>query len=281
MTQLADRAHPRAAAGAPARTPAQLALGAALVLAVAGSALLVFSSSAPLLRLAVVVLAWVAMLCGIALTRYRREAALSDARADEQQKIYELELARELNARQEQQLVLQRTLRAEISEQVRAEATDELAELRAEIRALRETLSALFDGQMLVERVSLHAESTRVLSRGDTTLLTTGPATLEAHGVGIDDNVVDVEPTEYSEPTEPGWSAEPAADLDTADLDPADLDTADLDTSAEPATDEPTTAEPSTDEPDGAHSAGRSVTELIAAYGGSVPGGRRRRRTGD
>lgn len=131
------------------RSPAQLVLGVLGVLAVGGSLVMVFSSSPQLLRLAVVALLWVAVISSIAVTKYRREAATSAARAEDLQEVYELELEREVRARREHELVVEQTLREEAGARLEARWTDELAALREEVGALRESLSALSDGDRL------------------------------------------------------------------------------------------------------------------------------------
>lgn len=142
-----------------------------MVLAVGGSLVMVFSSSAQLLRLSVVALLWVAVTCSIAVTKYRKDAAASAARNDELKRVYALELEREVSARREHELVVERQFRAQLSAQLDAQPrerpTDDLAGLRDEVKALRESLSALFSGDMVVERMALRAESTRIRSVTD------------------------------------------------------------------------------------------------------------------
>ncbi|MDQ2722552.1 MAG: hypothetical protein M3Y19_04485 [Actinomycetota bacterium] len=242
MTQPDRSGSPRGGA----RNPAQLAFGVLVLLAVASSVVMVFSDSAQLLRLAVVALLWVAVVCSIAVTKYRKDAATSASRAQELQKVYQLELAREVDARREHELVVERDLQEQVHAQLRAESTDDLAGLRAEVKALRESLSELFNGDFLVERVALRAESTRVRALADGS-----PTTRNGHGqlgAAEDSQVVDAEVTM---------------------TDTASPDTAHLGEDEQPAAEDP-----------GAHSAGRSVSELLAAYGGPLSG-RRRRRSAD
>lgn len=220
-----------------ARNPAQLVFGVLVLLAVAGSVVMVFSDSAQLLRLAVVALLWVAVVSSIAVTKYRKEAATSASKVRELQRVYELELAREVAARREHELVVEKDLREQVHNQARAESTSDIAGLRAEVQALRESLSELFNGDFLVERVALRAESTRVRALGDS-------ATQLHNGHGA---------------------------LPTADGQVMDAETEEFVSLA--ATDEET---PTEDDP-GAHSAGRSVSELLAAYGGTLTSRRRRR----
>jgi len=249
MTQPGRSGSPRGGA----RNPAQLVFGVLVLLAVASSVVMVFSDSAQLLRLAVVALLWVAVVCSIAVTKYRKDAATSASRAHELQKVYQLELAREVDARREHELVVERDLQEQVHTQLRAESTDDLAGLREEVKALRESLSDLFNGDFLVERVALRAESTRVRALADGS-----PATRNGHGqLGMAKNaqVVDAETDE-------------AAETDITAPDAASPDTAHVGEDERPAPEDP-----------GAHSAGRSVSELLAAYGGPLSGRRRRRST--
>ena len=228
------------------RTPAQVALGVLVVLAVGGSVVMVFSDSPQLLRLAVVALLWVAVVCSIAVTKYRREAVTSEIRARELQKVYELELEREINARREHELLVERDLREQVHAQSRAESSDDLAGLREEVKALRESLSELFNGDFLVERVALRAESTRVRALADGSVLTHKDSD-EAIAAELD-GIVDAE------------TDEPSSRV--------------ADEPRKRKTEEQAPPDP------GAHSAGRSVSELLAAYGGPLSG-RRRRRSAD
>jgi len=234
------------------RNANQLAFGALVLLAVGGSVVMVFTDSAQLLRLAVVALLWVAVVCSIAVTKYRKEAAASASRAQELQKVYELELEREVNARREHELLVERDVREQVHTQVRAESTDDLAGLRAEVKALRESLSELFNGDFLVERIALRAESTRVRSLADGHSAQVNGPELEASD---EDHFVDVETEEAEEHN----AADSRRGRDGSGTD-----------------DEP--ASPGQDP--GAHSAGRAVSELLAAYGGPLSG-RRRRRSAD
>jgi len=250
MTQPGRSGSPRGGA----RNPAQLVFGVLVLLAVASSVVMVFSDSAQLLRLAVVALLWVAVVCSIAVTKYRKDAATSASRAHELQKVYQLELAREVDARREHELVVERDLQEQVHAQLRAESTDDLAGLREEVKALRESLSELFNGDFLVERVALRAESTRVRAFADGS-----PVTRNGHGqLGMAENaqVVDAETDEAAVP-----------DTEVGDVELRDA--------AHPVGDK----QPAPEEDPGAHSAGRSVSELLAAYGGPLSGRRRRRST--
>lgn len=128
-----------------------------VVLAVVASLLLIFSESVQLLRVGLVVALWAATLGAIAMTKYRRESALDKAKVRDLQKVYELQLEREITARREYELGVEVRVRGELG----AEAAT-IAALREELAALRKNLEVLFDGTLPEDRVALRAESTRV-----------------------------------------------------------------------------------------------------------------------
>ncbi|PTR29087.1 hypothetical protein C8K36_103459 [Rhodococcus sp. OK519] len=128
-----------------------------VVLAVVASLLLIFSESVQLLRVGLVVALWAATLGAIAMTKFRRESALDKAKVRDLQKVYELQLEREISARREYELGVEVRVRGELG----AEA-ETIAALREELAALRKNLEVLFDGLLPEDRVALRAESTRV-----------------------------------------------------------------------------------------------------------------------
>ncbi len=128
-----------------------------VVLAVAASLLLIFSESVQLLRVGLVIALWAATLGAIAMTKYRRESALDKAKVRDLQKVYELQLEREITARREYELGVEARVRGELG----AEA-ETIKALRDELAALRRNLEVLFDGRLPEDRVALRAESTRV-----------------------------------------------------------------------------------------------------------------------
>lgn len=139
------------------RSAEQMIVGALIILGVVASVFLVFSESVQLLRVGLVAALWAAIVGAIAMTKFRREAAMDKAKARDLQKVYELQLEREITARREYELGVE----AKVRREVRADA-EELAGLRAELVALRANLQFLFDGQLPVDRIALHADSTRV-----------------------------------------------------------------------------------------------------------------------
>lgn len=135
-----------------------------LVLAVGATGVLVFSSDARLLRLAVVGALWAALIGAFAAARYRRTVTQRDEAAEDLRTVYELELEREVAARREYELEVESETRRRLEDEVRSEVRDDLTALRGELRSMRENLEALLGGEVLVERVALRAESTRMRS---------------------------------------------------------------------------------------------------------------------
>ncbi len=134
-----------------------------MALALVAAALLVLSDNARWLRLAVVSALWAALVGAFLAARYRRQVADREDEVADLQSVYELELEREVAARREYELEIE----AESRKRVQEESRDDLDALRDELRALRENLQALLGGEVLVERVALRAESTRMRSLSD------------------------------------------------------------------------------------------------------------------
>ncbi|PRY46253.1 DUF6779 domain-containing protein [Umezawaea tangerina] len=134
-----------------------------MALALVAAALLVLSDNARYLRLAVVSALWAALVGAFLAARYRRQVADREDEVADLQSVYELELEREVAARREYELEIE----AESRKRIQEESRDDLDALRDELRALRENLQALLGGEVLVERVALRAESTRMRSLSD------------------------------------------------------------------------------------------------------------------
>jgi hypothetical protein len=132
----------------------------AVVLVAAATGVLVLSDDARLLRLGLVAALWAALIAAFAVARLRNRVADDEDRADELQRIYELELEREVAARREFELEAENEARRRVTE----ESENEVQALRAELRNLRESLERVLGGDVLFERVALRAESTRVRS---------------------------------------------------------------------------------------------------------------------
>jgi hypothetical protein len=134
-----------------------------MALALVAAAVLVLSDNARWLRLAVVSALWAALVGAFLAARYRRQVADREDEVADLQSVYELELEREVAARREFELEIE----AEARQRVQDESRDDLAKLREELSALRQNLEALLGGEVLVERVALRAESTRMRSLSD------------------------------------------------------------------------------------------------------------------
>lgn len=129
-----------------------------LALAVAATVVLVLADDIRYLRLGIVAALWAALVGALLAVRYRKQAANTEETVAQAQEVYELELEREIAARREYELELE----SETRQRVEANSRAELDALRAEISALRENLQALFGGEVLLERLSLTAQATRM-----------------------------------------------------------------------------------------------------------------------
>lgn len=138
-------------------------IASVLVLAIAATAVLVLTDSTKWLRLGVLAALWAALLGGFLAARYRRQMRERASAAADLQSVYELELEREVAARREYELELEAEAQRKIEESSRAD----LAELRAELRTLCENLERLTGGEVLVERIALRAQSTRMRALPD------------------------------------------------------------------------------------------------------------------
>ncbi|MBB4907222.1 DUF6779 domain-containing protein [Actinophytocola algeriensis] len=138
-------------------------LAGAVLFALAATGLLVLTDEEKWLRLGIVAALWAALGGAFVAARYRKQVADQREAAAERQKIYELELEREVAARREYEL----EVAAEAKRQAEEEARDDIAVLRDELQKMRQTLESLLGGEFLVERYALRAESTRMRSLGD------------------------------------------------------------------------------------------------------------------
>ncbi|MFF5990879.1 DUF6779 domain-containing protein [Prauserella flavalba] len=138
-------------------------LAAGFALAIGATLVLVLTEDLRWLRLGLLAALWAALIGAFVAVRYRKQAAATGQAAAQAQEIYELELEREIAARREFELEIE----AETRERVEEESREELEALRNEVTALRESLQALFGGEVLWERVALTAQSTRMRSIGE------------------------------------------------------------------------------------------------------------------
>jgi hypothetical protein len=142
----------------------RVALGLGFVLAVAATVVMVISDDSRVLRLSVLAAVWAALLAAFALTRARRDVRAAENRQEESKRTYEIELLREVSARREYEFKVAETARAEAD----AAHREELAALREQLDRLTQALAGLLDGDLLVQRLTLSAESTRIRQIGDT-----------------------------------------------------------------------------------------------------------------
>jgi hypothetical protein len=141
------------------RRPGWLLLTVLLVLAIMASSALVFTDRAELLKLAVILALWAAVVAAFVSVIYRRQSDIDQARARDLKLVYDLQLDREISARREYELTVESELRRELASELRAQSADEVAALRAELAALRANLEILFDAD-LSHRPAIETERT-------------------------------------------------------------------------------------------------------------------------
>ncbi|UXA06825.1 hypothetical protein KXD96_01215 [Mycobacterium sp. SMC-2] len=141
------------------RRPGWVLLTALLVLAMGASSALVFTNRVELLKLAVILALWAAVAGAFVSVLYRRQSDADQSRVRDLKLVYDLQLDREISARREYELTVESQLRRELASELRAQAADDLAELRAELSALRTSLEILFDTD-LAHRPALETPET-------------------------------------------------------------------------------------------------------------------------
>ncbi|MGB8962013.1 MAG: DUF6779 domain-containing protein [Pseudonocardiaceae bacterium] len=153
-----------------------LALGTVVMAVAAATMVAVGTQDARLLRLGVLAALWAALLGAFSTARARREISSRAEHVDQLRAVYQLQLQREVLARREHALTVERELReqAELSQQ------REIGQLRAELSAIGANLAQLLGGNSLVERVTLRAESTRLLPLPVNRAVTTSAAEITA-----------------------------------------------------------------------------------------------------
>ncbi|MGA8546924.1 MAG: DUF6779 domain-containing protein, partial [Mycobacterium sp.] len=148
------------------RRPGWVLLTALLVLAIGASSALVFTNRVELLKLAVILALWAAVVAAFVSVIYRRQSDVDQARARDLKLVYDLQLDREISARREYELTVESQLRRELASELRAHSADEVSALRAELAALRTNLEILFDAE-LSERPALETERRTVRGYSD------------------------------------------------------------------------------------------------------------------
>ncbi len=159
----------------------RLLFAAVLVFAVLATLALVFADSTKWLKLAVIAALWAAFFGAMLGVKYRHQAADRESAVADLQSVYELELEREVAARREYELEVEAETRRRIAEDSQDESREDLAALRAELHALRENLDRLTGGEVLVERIALRAQSTRMRTIG-------GP-NMNVRAIAADENI--------------------------------------------------------------------------------------------
>ncbi|SIR66206.1 DUF6779 domain-containing protein [Williamsia sterculiae] len=178
------------------RGPGQWLLGLLLVLAIAASVIMAFTSEMNLLgSLAVIAALWAAVIGAILVTKFRRQADSAESKARDLKLVYELQLEREINARRQYELDVENQIRRE----VRAEASEDIGELKAQVESLRASLQMLI-GDLPEQRTALAGERNPAYGSIESGYAASG-------GFG------------YGDPTR--------VDLDLSDLDLSDLDAGD------------------------------------------------------
>lgn len=171
----------RDAEGPESTQTGRVLLVAALLLAVGATAMLILADNVKWLRLGIVAALWAALVGAFVAAKFRRQIADRDDEMADRQAVYELELEREVAARREFELEVE----TEARRKTERDSNDDMAALRQEVTALRQSLEVLLGGEVLVERVALHAESTRMRSLGDSSqpLTDSRPLTVRQSGV--------------------------------------------------------------------------------------------------
>ncbi|HET6503038.1 MAG TPA: DUF6779 domain-containing protein [Amycolatopsis sp.] len=143
-----------------------------VALAVGATVALVLADDIRYLRLGIVAALWAALVGAFVAVRYRKQATSTEETVAQAQEVYELELEREIAARREYELEIE----AEVRQRAEDDSRAQLEALRAEIGALRDNLQSLFGGEVLLERLSLTAQATRMRALREEQKLVESPA---------------------------------------------------------------------------------------------------------
>jgi hypothetical protein len=132
-------------------------LGVVIVLAVAGTGMWIFSDDKRWGVVALILLIWGLVIAAFLIARYLRDLRGAEAKEHDLKTVYDLQLEREIAARREYELTVERELRAEI----RGESNDELRALKVEVLALRANLEELLGRDLGPSYAELYATAQR------------------------------------------------------------------------------------------------------------------------
>lgn len=190
------------------RRPGWILMTTLLVLAIVASSALVFTNRVELLKLAVIVALWAAVIAAFVSVIYRRQSDSDQAKVRDLKLVYDLQLEREISARREYELSVESHLRRELASEIRAQSADEVAALRAELAALRANLEYLFDAD-LSHRPAIETE--RPAGRVSSSRIDT-----EDHDRNVEDPVSETDESPIIDvpaephPPEGEWASQPA-----------------------------------------------------------------------
>ena len=102
------------------RRPGWLLLTVLLVLAIGASSALVFTNKVELLKLAVILALWAAVVAAFVSVVYRRQSDVDQAKVRDLKLVYDLQLDREISARREYELSVETQLRRELTSEIRS-----------------------------------------------------------------------------------------------------------------------------------------------------------------
>ncbi|HEY9314278.1 DUF6779 domain-containing protein [Williamsia sp.] len=229
------------------RGPGQWLLGVLLLLALGSSVFMIVTSEMSVAgSLAVITALWAAVIGAILVTKYRRAADSADAKARDLRLVYELQLEREITARRQYELGVETQVRREVS----AESGSELAALKTELQALRESLEQIL-GELPEERIALFREKLPELENGSAWL--NRPDAAYASGFAeypsdlVDDGAVAEQ--DFASTAPPAGDDAPEGDGMT-EIIPVIAAEEPVPAEPEPATAEPAATDPEAAEPD-------------------------------
>ena len=131
---------------------------ALIVLAAVASVVMLFATSTAWMKIGVLAGLWAAVIGALLVARYRRQLAAERNRISDLELRHELELDRELATHREQELILEQNY----LDSLESRDDDTIAQLRAEIVALREHLAELLGQDLDDERIALRARAERL-----------------------------------------------------------------------------------------------------------------------